>query len=373
MTNFYNFKLLLGLYLISVSSGLSAEVEHTLSLPVTFEYESNPQLLTANEESVSKRVVTPTYSVSSNDERTPWNINANIRAERSSNQVISQDRDDAGVNIGLTHYYETGQLGIVGLYQEQSTRESEFSESGLVNNDNTRRSRNMTVNWLTNISDKTSLSMNGTISSVDFIGASTAGLVDYKTENINARLNYTLNDNNQIYSAVNVSYYQPNSGIGQETETRALDIGAVYNFSEQLTISAGVGVNETREENQDDENGWQANLDLQYVTLRSSSNLKFSRYLAPSSTGGLEERYLLTAGWSYSITDFDKIDFGYSWNQVQTTQKTETSVIALSYTGDLSESWNFRFSADHRIKEDNLSKADSNRVMASMIYNLTNF
>ena len=373
MTTTSTLKITTSMFLFTVTVNVCASIEQSLTLPLILEFESNPQLSVSNEQSVNRRILVPNYSISSNEETNSWFVNASMRVERSSDQNISQDRDDPSLNMGWTHHYETGQFGATGFYSEQSTRISEFTDSGLVRRDNTNKTRALTLNWANNLNERTSIALDGTRTQVAFVGASTIGFVDYQDDSISAQLNYNLNEQMQTFVRTSYSLYQPDVVNSLNTEARSMDLGIDWNVNEKLNIVASIGPNKAIREDQAFRTSWQASFSVQYATLRTRSSLSLSRDQLPSSTGSLDESYRVAAGWSYELTERDNIDLALSWRQNLTSNKNETSIFTANYTYEVDLSWDFSLSAAHRVRDDLLTKASSSSIMASIIYKIPDF
>lgn len=373
MTTTSTLKITTGMLLTATTVNVCASIEQSLTIPLTLEFESNPQLSVSNEQSVRRGILTPNYSITSNQGTNPWFVNASLRVERSSDEDISQNRDDPSLNLGWSHHYETGQFGVTGFYNEQSTRISEFSDSGLVRRDNTKKTRALTLNWANNLNERTSIALDGTTTQVAFVGSSTIGLVDYRDDAISTQLNYNLSEQLQTFARISFSLYQPDVVNSLNTETRSMDLGIDWEVNEKLNITASIGPNKAIREDQAFRTSWQGSFTMQYATLRTSSNLSLSRDQSPSSTGNLEESYRIAAGWSYSLTERDNIVLDLSWRQNLTLNKIETSVFTANYTRELNPSWDLGLSAEHKVRDDKLTNASSSSIMASIIYKIPDF
>lgn len=367
---------MVGIFLLNVTSNTFASTVHSLTLPLTFEYESNVQLSASDEQPVSRVILAPNYSITANQGTEQWSAIASLRIEQSSDETISQNRNDPSLNLGWTHDYETGQFGVTALLNNQSTRVSEFTDSGIVSGDNTRETRSASINWLNNLTDRTSLTLNGAATSVVFEGLVTTGLVDYRNNLISVKLEYVLNEQVDIFSQYSFSGYNPESVNGTESDTESVDLGLTWSVTEKFNVTGSVGVNQTKSENNtltSVNESWQALLNMQYTTLRANSNLNLSRSLSPGNTGSLNETNQITVAWRYNLSEKDDLALNYNWGQNLTQNKTETQLFSLNYTRQISLSWDFRLSAIHRVRDDRLTRASSSSAMAGIIYRLPDF
>lgn len=371
-------KLSMAVLLLPVATNSFAETQQSLSLPLTFEHETNPRFSNINEQPINRVSFTPNYSLVVSNGTEQLSAAASLRMERSSDQTISEDRNDPSLNLGWQHDYETGQFGATALILDQSTRVSEFTDSGLVGGDNTRKSRSLTVNWLNSLSERTSLTLAGDATDVTFNGEMITGLVDYKNESMLARFSYTHNEKAETFTQLSIARYKPEDGNNTTSQTISFDIGVTLNVNERINMTARAGINGTKVEsdiqNASNNNNWQASLNMQYATLRTNSHLSISRNQLPSSTGTLSETNQAAASWTYNLSERDNIGFDLNWSENLSLNKTITKYFSANYTKAFSLSWDLRLSAVHRSRDDNISSvASSTSVMASIIYNHPNF
>ena len=366
-------KLTTVIFLFSISVNALAATVQSLTLPLTLGYESNPQFLVNNKKSINRVTLNPGYSITSTQGANQWFTNASLSLVRTSDQTISQDRNDPSLNLGWKHDYETGQFGVTGFLNDQSTRVSEFIDSGLVSGDNTKKTRTLSVNWLNSLNDRVSLTLNGSATDVTFDGLTTTGLVNYRNEFSNVKLSYTLSEQTEIFTQISYSLYKPEGASNLNSETKSIDLGITWNVSEKFNMTASAGANETKSGNTDNNKNWQASLSMQYATLRTNSHLSLSRSQSPGSTGSLNESNQFAVGWSYSLSERDNIALDLSWRQNLTLNNTETKQFSANYTRELSLSWDFRLSAEHKARDDQLTNVSSSSIMASIIYKLPDF
>ena len=370
----YQLILSVSIFLLCVATNTSAAVQQSLTIPLSLEYNSNPRLSTSNGQSVDRVILVPDYSITSSQGSNQWFAQASLRLEQTSDQTISQNRNDPSLNLGWTHDYETGQFGINALVDSQSTRVSEFADSGLVSEDNTRNTRRLSLNWLNNLSERTSLTLNGIATNVTFDDLATTGLVNYRNELVNARFSYDLSEQVVTFTQLSFSRYKPQGLTGVNSEIKSADIGLTWNVNEKFNMTTSAGINEIKSEGSIQGIGrWQAMLNMQYTTLLTNSHLSLSKNYIPGSTGIINETNQITAGWTYSLSDKENLVVDISWYQNLTLNETVTKSLAANYTRQISLSWDFRLSAVHRNRNDNLTTASSNSIMTSIIYNLPDF
>lgn len=368
----FNATLITGLSLLSFSAVTSAAVIQSLTLPLSFSHESNPLYSTTNQQSISRNTLTPRYSISSNSGINQWTSSASLKVVRTSDQNISQDRNDPSLNLGWTHNYETGQFSVTGLANDQSTQVSELSDSGLISADNTKKTRTASVNWNNSLTDRMSLSLGGSVSKASYHGTATTGLVNYQSKSSNAKLSYSLSDQTEVFTQLAYSLYKPEDNNSAESNTKSISLGLTWTISDKINTSISAGTNKTENANTSTQR-WQASISSNYATPLTNTQLSLSRSQAPSSTGSFNESQQLALGWSYSLTERDNIALNISWRENLSANKTQTNQFSASYTKALSLSWDFRLSASHNAREDKLTNVSSRSIMASITYNLPGF
>ena len=367
----FNTTLITGLSLFSFSAVTSAAVIQSLTLPLSFSHETNPRYSTTNQQSISRTTLTPRYSISSNSGANQWTSSASLNAVRTSDQNISQDRNDPSLNLGWTHNYETGQFSVTGLLNDQSTQETEFTDSGLISGDNTKKTRTVSVKWHNSLTDRTSLTLGGNITNVTFHGLTTTGLVNYKNESSNAKLSYALSEQTNVFTLITYSHYLPKNSANT-SNAKSIDLGITWNASEKINTTLSIGANETENNNNSSES-WQASINSNYATPRTDTQFRLSKSLAPSSTGSFIESNQLALGWLYSLTERDNISLNMSWRENLSTNKTITNQISANYTKELNLSWDFHLTTAHNSREDELTNVSSNSIMLSLNYKLPDF
>lgn len=364
-------RIIITLLLFSFTANTYATIEQSVTLPLTLEFESNPTLSSTNEQVISRLVLVTDYSVLVNQDTEQWLAEASVRFEKSSDQAISQDRNDPSLNLGWTHNYETGQFGLTTFLSEQSTRVSEFTDSGLLSGDNTRKTRVISANWLNSLSERASLSLNGSVTKVEFDGLATAGLVNFRNESFNTSFNYALSEQTEVYTQLFYSRYKPEGANVLNSETQGFNLGMTWNVNEKFNMGVSAGTNEVKSTART--KSWQAALNMQYTTPRTNSQFSLSRSQSPGSTGSITENNQMIADWSYNLSEKEELTFSGRWGENLTPNKTETKSLEAKYTRQISLLWNFSLSGIHRNRNDAATSVSSNSIMAGLIYNLSDF
>ena len=361
----------IGLLLLNFTANSIAATSQSLTLPLSFAHETNPLYSTSDKRPISRVTLTPQYSITSNKGANQWLSTASLNLVKTSDQSISQDRRDPSLNIGWNHDYETGQFSVNGLLNDQSTQVTEFTDSGLISGDNTKKTRTVSVGWRNTLTDRTSLTVGGSTTNASFHGVTTAGLVNYKNESSNAKLSYALSEQTDVFSQLAYSRYLPENSANT-SNTKSIDLGFTWTASEKINTTVSIGANET-EDNTNRSESWQASINSNYATPRTSTQFSLSRSLAPSSIGSFSESNQFALDWSYSLTERDNISLNMSWRENLSTNNTTTKQISANYAKELNLSWDFRLTTAHNSREDKLTNVSSNSIMASVVYKLPDF
>ena len=375
-------KISVKLLCLIVSANTYAVTQQSFTLPITLEYDNNPRLSVINEQPVRRYSLMPEYSFRVTQGIDEWFATASLYIEKSSDQTINQDRTDPSLKIGWTHNYETGQFDVTAFLQNQSTRISEFTDSGLVefsdngliSGDNTRKTRSLSLEWLHDLSDRTSLTVNSGVTTAVFEGQS-IGLVGYRNELLNATLNYNLNEQVVTITQLFISQYTPDDVNSVSSRTAGFNLGFRWNVNEQFNMSVNAGSNETINNDQSRSHfkNWQAMFNMSYITLLTRSSLFLSRNQSPGATGSLNENNQLEASWTYNLSEDDDFSLTYRWIENLTLDNIETKSLTAKYAHEINLSWGFVFSATHKNRDDILTSSSSNSVKASIVYNLPEF
>ncbi len=382
------FKLAVGILLLSFTTNTIAETLQSFTLPLSYQVEGNPRLFVNDSliESVNRVILVPAYSLMIDQGTEQIFANASLHIERSSNQIISEDRNDPSINIGWLHEYSKGQFDISALVIDRSTRESEFDQSSIVRFDNTRQNRSLLFNWLQSLGARTSITLNTEATNVGY-AKQTIGLSDFKYGLIGATWSYTTNGQVDIFTTFSYIGYMSdgtNTVRSNESNAESIDIGIKWTVNEKVDITSSIGLNQRYQllglSNSSavyDEStiaSWQGLLNIQYMTLRTNTQLGITKGLSPLSSGIVETNQLRVA-WNYSLTERQQVGFNFGWRERLERIRIRTMNILANYIYEITPSWDFILTAENRNRVDssNLATAYSNSLMISIVYKIPEF
>lgn len=348
--------ILTNIIFIASSSLYAATWENQFTLPLAYEYQTNPTLSSTDEQSISKLVVSPAYSLNVSQDLNTWNANLSYKLERSSKAESSQDREYPSVNLGWNRALESGQMGVTAHYDDNSTRVTEFDDSGQVLVDGSRKLASISANWSHTINEKASIAINAGYSQAKY---SNIGLIDYSTTSLGASINYKLNSKIEPFISFNSSKTDNEDAI-EATDVQSLTIGTLYSATEKLNFTVSGSVNNVKTTTEKTTNS--ASFTMNYGTEYTQSSILLLRSLAASgSTGSVVESTQLNASWSYSVTEISSLAVNIGARENKNTNKTLT--YRINYTDKLSESWDWRLSVEHR----NLSRLGAADVSNNIV------
>lgn len=350
-------------------AGLSrAEVwRQTVSTRVTTEYETNPAMSAAKQESIWREMVDPGYMLAGTLGANELNAGASVHIERSSNKALRQDREDPTVFFSWKHTGETGEFGIATRYNEVATRSPEYDGLGLVLTDGTRVTRNVSASWKMALSELSTLDVNEGYTKTTFQGGT---FTDYGSQTGGVTYSYIWNE--RISPFFRASYDDYSSAVSSHSRRYSGMLGFNWNSSEQL--GGAVQAGQSRGDGTSSSNSSQGVVSVQYKGQQTTSALNASRLVVPSGLGGFATTELVNGNWSYDIDERSRtgVDLGWRKSHLYTDSTLRNAGAWLQR--DLNAFWGARLSIMRRISGGNgVSGASSNIISLSISYTDSNF
>lgn len=344
-------------------------LQHQLSVPTILEYDTNPALTAVNANAIWRLSVTPRYTLNAYNGPNIWTIGAAINLQRSSDQIVSQDREDPTFNAAWNHEYALGSYGISASYAQSSSRISELKSTGLVFSDGTSLNQNIGANYSRNFSDRITFNISGAYIEQTFSGQS-AGLTNYTNQSITPSISYTWNEKLSTYLQGSYSQYKPSSGVSSDLVSAV--IGAMYKPSEKLDLSVNGGLNQTS--GLSNETNFQGGMTASYTSSeRRTYTASYARSASASGIGRIIQSDALSAGVVYTLNDFDSLGATYSYYKSSDVNQFEFQQLSIFGSRDLSADWQARLTYSHKMSTSNISNADGDVLGLSLIYNIASF
>ncbi|HET6892400.1 MAG TPA: hypothetical protein VFH31_14960, partial [Pyrinomonadaceae bacterium] len=221
----------------------------------------------------------PRYSLAGNFGRDEYVATLGLLAEQSSDERLSNRRQDKSRSLLWGHAFDTGTLRISARTDEASTRATEFEDSGLVSRESTRRSYSANLNGQKELSERTSLNF----------GASHAGaryedtaLSNYSNQTAEVGLGYAVSESLSATARLAATVFDPD-GSGVPSKSYSLSFGVSAQSGERFNWAAQYGLRRTIADTES--NGSDGLLSLQWNGATNDFSFVVSRQYSPSSVG----------------------------------------------------------------------------------------
>lgn len=348
-------------------SGLT--LQHQLSVPTLLEYDTNPTLTSVNSTAIWRLSVTPRYTLNAYDDQNIWTLGAAINLQRSSDQIVSQDREDPTVNAAWKHEYALGSYGITASYAQSSSRVSELKSTGLVFNDGTSLNQNIGANYSRNFNEHVTFTINGAYSEQTFSGQS-AGLTNYTNQSVTPNISYAWSERLSTYLQGSYSQYKPSGGV--TTDLVSAVIGTMYKPSEKLDLSINGGLNHTSGFTSG--TNFQGGMTVNYASSeRRTYTATYAKAATASGLGRIIQSDAFSAGIVYTLNDLDSLGATYSYYKSSDVNQFEFQQLSMFGARDLNADWQARLTYSHKMSASNISNADGDVLGLSLIYNIASF
>lgn len=344
---------------------MADNVKQGVSVSFGTEYDSNPALMTSNEEGVWRAKITPSYSLIGTYGADEYKARFSLNLERSNNEMLSTNREDPSLLLGWRHLTETGEFGLAARYEEVSTRVTELAESGLVSADGTRTTMYLNGNWRSALSERSALSADVEYKDVSYEGGA---YTDYTNLAGGVTYSYLLSERTESFLRATTGHYEPDGSLGSSSDYYSIVAGLKWKATERLDWSVQAGA--SRVTGQPDDNGWQGNVALNYeITPRSNMSMEMGRYVSPSGEGGFAESDQVKGTWGYAFSDRTRSGIEAYWRDYKGTTPSTVHQLGAWISHELSPFWNARFFYQHKQREqDGLPNASANLLGVSLVY-----
>jgi len=318
--------------------------QHAVSSRVSTEIDSNPAMSPAYPGSVRRALFEPGYTLMGKVGESELKAGLALQIARSSNQILSQNRDSPSMFFDWSRPSDAGEFGISSRYAETTIRDAEVDATGLVPLDSTRTSRNLSGRWSKTMTERSSLSVNGLYERTSYKGAT---LVDYATRSGGAIFNYAWSD--QSASSLSVSYVEyKTAGIIARRRFANAILGWNWKPSDYLEFSLQMG---TSKVSGGRDMGTQGAATMQYTGQRNQFAINAGRQVTPSGLGGFVTADQVNGNWSHDLSEHSRTGISSGWrkNRSITDDISRTTEAWLQH--NLNSFWGVRTYCRHRIRE----------------------
>jgi len=344
--------------LFSVKGNAAVVVEHSGAIYGDAEYNSNLLYLDSDAESVNIFSLIPEYKITASDDRNVWSGLIGLVVERSSDTVISNDREDPFATVEWLRELESGSFGLTAEYRKQSTRLTQFRETGLVSEDSTSVSRSIEAKWNMALSARFELDLGAAYEKTKISGS--AQFEDNDVREISARLGYKLNEIVKPFVSVVATDYRAVDRI----KFQNFFGGAVIELSPTFIIETGAGIVHVSTTGDNDSAGF---FRLIYEGERNTVDLALSRDAQTTDINNVIISEDLDLNYTYELTEKSRSGIKLGLSQTSTDQ--ETKEIYGFYERDFSESWVVRaYMGLNKLETDGGRSANNKTAGISFVY-----
>ncbi len=361
--NLWECVLLVGV-LLGHMPALAEEWRRSGSMPMTLEYDSNPTLSATNKQGVSRTKITPTYNLIGTYGVDEIKAGLALRLERSSNEAISQNREDPILSLGWRRQTQTGEFGLVANYEQASTRFTELDETGQQLRDGTRTTQSLGGKWRSTVSERSTLSADGNYKQVDY---DQSGLTDYANLTAGLTYSYAWSERIEPFIRVAASHYEPSGSTLPSSDNSTLMVGVKWKESEHLEWTGQAGA--SRVSGATSDTGWIGSLAMRYLGKRYDLLLDAGRYVKDSGQGGFVESDQIKGAWSYALGERTRTGVDVSWRDNKSANPNTIRQLTVWAGYELSQFWNARLYYQRRERQQTgFADATGDLLGLSLIY-----
>jgi hypothetical protein len=288
---------------------------------------------------------------------------------RSSNKTLSQNREDPNVFLDWRRQSDAGEFGLSAKYDEVATRIAEIDNTGPGFADSTRASRTMSGSWSKALSERSTLSADGSYEGVSYKGGT---YIDYSTRSGDMMFSYAWSERSTPFVKISYADYEPAGGNLLSRFANVINATLGWNWKVSDYLEGTLQAVESKVS--DAKMGTQGMASVQYTGQRTGLVLNAGRQVSPSGLGGFVTVDQAKGSWSYALNERSKtgIDLGWQNNHFVTDIINRTTGAWLQH--DLNSFWGARTYYLHRIIEQGgVGGASSNILGIALVYTHPDF
>jgi hypothetical protein len=358
------YQLLALTFVFSSSRAEALVLVQNISAQVLVEYDTNPTLVSNNEQAIWRYAIFPKYSIAKVEDNDRWFANGGVLLIRTSNKSISSDRQDPNLALGWEHEYDRGRYNLTFNYARASSRLNEFTTSGTVDRDGNVTSKSISAGFSRLLTDRLDWILAGQYVKADYTGS---GFSNSTTKSINSTLTYQLDE--KISPFIQFGYSNLNSANAKSSSSQNILAGANFEVIPKLTMSASLGLN--RQQNIG--NGWIANSTATYTEDKYKVDVGLSRNVAPSGLGQFQKTDNFSLKYTYALSDKSGTGLNFSLTNNSSAVGNETRQLGGWYVQQMSELWQLKLSLDLKALKNSSQSSNASVVGITFIYNTPDF
>lgn len=346
--------------------GCADSWRNAVSARTSIEYETNPAMIPADPGSVRRTLFEPSYALIGQTGANELEARLALQIARSSNHTLSPNREDPSVFFDWSHHLDAGELGISSRYAEIATRDAGIDATSPVPVSSTRVSRTMSGRLSKEMSERNSLSAEGSFEGVSYKGG--GNYVDYSTRSGSLRLSHAISELSTTFLRVSGEQYVPTDGSPSSRHavaTLGLDWKVEYlDWSMQLGRYRGDG-----------NTGMEGGASVHYTGRQAQLALNANRRILSSGLGGFVKVDQLVGNWSYALSERNNIGIDLQWwKNLSTTFYNIRTTTGIWLEHNFSPSWVGRTNYLHNILTGGgVVSASSNIIGVTLVYTNSDF
>lgn len=366
------FWLVLGGVLVADSAQADAW-HHAIALPTTLEHDSNIRMSATDKRGVTRAILAPTYSLTGTYGVDEFKAALGLRIERSSDRMLSMNREAPNLLLGWRRFTETGEFSLTAKYDEASSQQTQLQETGLVVTDSTRINKSLGAKWQSAVTARSTLA-----ASLDYLDVSFSGgthgspLNAYRNLATGLNWSYAWSETVEPFLAFLASHYEPEKNTVPSADNYSLQAGAKVRLAENWDWTAQAGTSHIVSRIND--RGWIGSTSLRYTGLRQDFSLSAARSISPSADVGFVQSDQLRGNWGYAVDELTRLSIDASWQKSHGLQPNTMKQLGASASRDLSLFWTARFYYQHKLREqDGQPKATGDVLGLTLTYSHPDF
>ena len=361
--------MILSSLMFCTGQGWAASWQQAASARASTEYDTNPAMDSAYRGSgIWQSSLVPSYTVTGTASASEFNAGLALHVARSSNKILSQDREDPSVFLNWRRQGEKGELGISTRYDEVSTRVAELTGTGLIFADGTRASRTMSASGNRALGERSTLSVDGAYTDTSYKGGT---FVDFVTHSGGVSFNYAWSERSIPFIKVSYLDFAPAGSAPTNRRYNAM-LGLNWKVSDQLDWIMQAG--QSRNDGVGGSDSSQGGVVLQYTGQLTRLALNADRQVVPSGLGGFITADQVKGSWSYDMSEHGKIGVYLGWRKNQSLTDNFNRTAGTWLQRELNSLWGMRMYYQHKISGSNgANNASSNILGFSLAYTNPNF
>ena len=296
-------------------------------------YQDNPLLLSSGAEGTLHHRLTPAVSIKWKTRDVELDMGLDLAINKFSGDgrknSASGDLDsfDQKLNGGLSFEDARHELSFSWGLNRDTTRSSELTDSGLLQENAQRLSANVGAKWDHSLTALDQLSLTGDANIVEF---DTSSLSNYKGYNVGGRYSRKLGPKQSAGLSTGATIFDPSSNSGSPSTSFRLNAFWENELTQAVSVNLSGGASYTVREGDGsgaDALGFVADTGLSWSLTRSSAlNASYSRSITPSSTGSLQESDNISLGFHHNLTREIAMDVQGSWQRQESALGGNNSV-----------------------------------------------